>query len=789
MLLMEKLLDPSALASGGGLRGAPPEDGPAAAAPPPPLVQEVDPPCPSAPAGTCAGAGLERRDTAARRPPMEGLEQTPEPQACRASCPGPGATAQAAPPSSTEPERARPSGELVLQPSAASAAPATGDARESPERVEPVGAEHHASAAASAGSAGPAAPCADPEVAWCAARASADEALAAAGAEPLAAWVGQVPEAELEGARLAEAAAAQEPDSPSEDDCVEVLPVADWLCREVCAALADVQAGAGRSGSALLVLAPPAGGELLGGTSDVERLTADISLAAQRALLEAPVDDVAVRRIAPGAAELSRLGGEFFSSLGAQAWAVAVGTRDVDDRFDVLLDLEVFDSLAARDSCAFGEMALAALWPGGLLLSASEEQASYGPLRRTMHALRPAVEPRVAATPVPGTSFALHVFRKASVGCADRPDAGSHPARASAAAKARAAAGRFDGRSLMEPVASRAIPTAERYLQDLQQARAAAAASEAEAAHSRGVRYSAAEESEPPEWISDAVELALLAGRGRGVVAARAVEAGEVLGVSRALCLFPVADAARAAAAWLAEATPRQRLQLGALHDGSGSPGVPPRELFGQAPHPEAPACAPDAGGLGLERMCQIFRFNAVRADRLWAAAERDAGGLLRGSASSPEGGGEVSGIWPLVSLVNHSCLPSACCVPLTRRTVALVATRPLPAGAEVTQRYLSPLAPRGERQAELRRAKGFDCGCARCVAELEALPAELARRLAELQARAAEIESEEGLLEALRRLAAVAREELEAAADRWLRAASRRGVGAPEADFRALVK
>ncbi|CAJ1357738.1 unnamed protein product, partial [Effrenium voratum] len=124
-----------------------------------------------------------------------------------------------------------------------------------------------------------------------------------------------------------------------------------------------------------------------------------------------------------------------------------------------------------------------------------------------------------------------------------------------------------------------------------------------------------------------------------------------------------------------------------------------------------------------------------------------------------------VSGLWAIPSLLNHACLPSTVAVPLTKTTLAFVAARGMPAGAELTTRYCQLQLPLAQRRAELKRQKGFDCHCRRCEVE-SIVPDQLSRKLLEAQQRAAALDlPPTDFLTALNEVAAITRREVVACA------------------------
>ena len=103
------------------------------------------------------------------------------------------------------------------------------------------------------------------------------------------------------------------------------------------------------------------------------------------------------------------------------------------------------------------------------------------------------------------------------------------------------------------------------------------------------------------------------------------------------------------------------------------------------------------------------------------------------GSSSSPssssssatpgpsEDSGEQAGtaVYAAASLANHSCCPTARpSFPRADATLALVATRDLAEGDEVTVSYVDESLPLRQRRASLEFGYGFFCRCERCLAE-----------------------------------------------------------------------
>ncbi|CAE7471071.1 unnamed protein product, partial [Symbiodinium microadriaticum] len=261
----------------------------------------------------------------------------------------------------------------------------------------------------------------------------------------------------------------------------------------------------------------------------------------------------------------------------------------------------------------------------------------------------------------------------------------------------------------------------------------------------------------------------LLPGKGRGLVASRSVEAGELLMVSRALFLAPADQIQQLAVSWILEATPRKKQQFYSLFDGTNGHLLPSLDLYrpGRDEEP-APGRLPDR--LHPDRIYKILALNGFQADKFHAASATDPGRakeLLRPNEEEP--GTAVSGLWAVPSLMNHACVPSTLTVPLSRATLAFVAAHSIEPGEEITFRYCTLMMPVELRRTELRRQKGFDCQCKRCTLEAEAVLAELAQRLLHVQQRAAKLELKpEDFLAALDEVAAVTRREISSCASRW---------------------
>eukprot|EP00930_Biecheleria_cincta_P002436 TRINITY_DN103449_c0_g1_i1.p1 TRINITY_DN103449_c0_g1~~TRINITY_DN103449_c0_g1_i1.p1 ORF type:complete len:765 (+),score=150.32 TRINITY_DN103449_c0_g1_i1:124-2418(+) len=476
--------------------------------------------------------------------------------------------------------------------------------------------------------------------------------------------------------------------------------------------------------------------------------------------------------------------GRLLEASGSSCWRASLGRRlDVQTcRFHLILDLRFFDSLKVKDQELFCSGALESLQPGGLLLFVSEEVAVYGTLKRTMRGLRPLADSRLSATSI-DEQLTLHAYRRASENSdkSDEQDTFIPGAASQRAARRRTQGygGPADDRTFVEPARTR-ISLADQLKAAMAAARVQPQSSSTGQEESRESRaHAPINESEPAEWLSDALELVLLPGRGRGLIVNREVAAGELLMVSHALFMAPADVIQQCVVSWLLEGSPRCKQQFYALFDGKNGNWLPPLSLWAPGAGSEAHPAVPLPNSLEPERIYQILALNGFQADKIEAAAETDPGKSKQMlSTQDSEEGAQVSGLWPVPSLMNHACIPSTVAVPLTRQTLAFVAAYDLPVGAEVTNRYCKLHMPCELRRTELLRQKQFKCLCRRCAVESQGVPTELAQRLAHAQEQASNLDLQpSAFFEALGELSSVCTRELHACADAWLAA---EGKGQP---------
>jgi len=220
-------------------------------------------------------------------------------------------------------------------------------------------------------------------------------------------------------------------------------------------------------------------------------------------------------------------------------------------------------------------------------------------------------------------------------------------------------------------------------------------------------------------YVADFLEVVATEGSGRGVRTAAAVEAGELLLAEQAVATAAEPRLAEVLVSLQEALDATTRLRLGLMFDGQPSP--PPLKPValqrwpGQAAG-TAPAFGPECGLIPLARMCRIVKLNAYRCStpigEYAFAADTEA-------QPSDTKRHETYGVFPLASLVNHSCAANISKV-LLADWVFLRAARDLFPGEELTQFYCDVRMPRNMRQKELLDLFGFHCACQRCLFEEE---------------------------------------------------------------------
>lgn len=125
---------------------------------------------------------------------------------------------------------------------------------------------------------------------------------------------------------------------------------------------------------------------------------------------------------------------------------------------------------------------------------------------------------------------------------------------------------------------------------------------------------------------------------------------------------------------------------------------------------------------LARDDLLQIVRANAFGPDGLhsYARVEKEWKAKTQTNESTlltPR----LLGIYPLAAMLNHSCVANAVRV-YAGRTMVVHAASNIAAGTEVVWPYVPPTQP--HRRTALQKQHGFVCACDRCVAEDAVLPA-----------------------------------------------------------------
>ncbi|CAA6664907.1 unnamed protein product [Spirodela intermedia] len=78
------------------------------------------------------------------------------------------------------------------------------------------------------------------------------------------------------------------------------------------------------------------------------------------------------------------------------------------------------------------------------------------------------------------------------------------------------------------------------------------------------------------------------------------------------------------------------------------------------------------------------------------------------------------TGLYPVISIINHSCLPNAVLV-FEGRVAVVRAIEPIVKGTEVSISYIDTAATTRKRQKDLNEQYFFTCGCTACVKDVKA--------------------------------------------------------------------
>jgi hypothetical protein len=92
-----------------------------------------------------------------------------------------------------------------------------------------------------------------------------------------------------------------------------------------------------------------------------------------------------------------------------------------------------------------------------------------------------------------------------------------------------------------------------------------------------------------------------------------------------------------------------------------------------------------------------------------------EVGTILRAAERSP---GSGTALYATASLLNHNCSPNLTITMSAGGHIALVASRDINIGEELSITYIDANLPKSDRLRTLRHAYGFECTCSRCQKE-----------------------------------------------------------------------
>jgi hypothetical protein len=92
-----------------------------------------------------------------------------------------------------------------------------------------------------------------------------------------------------------------------------------------------------------------------------------------------------------------------------------------------------------------------------------------------------------------------------------------------------------------------------------------------------------------------------------------------------------------------------------------------------------------------------------------------EVGTILRAAERSP---GSGTALYSTASLLNHNCSPNLTLTMSAGGHIALVASRDIKIGEEISITYIDANLPKSDRLRTLRHAYGFECTCSRCQKE-----------------------------------------------------------------------
>lgn len=220
----------------------------------------------------------------------------------------------------------------------------------------------------------------------------------------------------------------------------------------------------------------------------------------------------------------------------------------------------------------------------------------------------------------------------------------------------------------------------------------------------------------------------LIPGKGRGLIVEGDMGRGELVFAQKAFVFDQKKNMLRAAVARLRSGTQAEADLFFCLYDGfNGGEAVPESlNIEGRPQKRESLREEVAAQELDVERIKRILSHNMHSRDSM--------------SENGQPMSDDICGVWLLPSFMNHSCRANVEHV-FVGDMMLCRTTRPLKAGSELYDTYISSTRPLQTRQGELSGecgiGYGFACTCARCRVEEVLLPVAKAKPLMDQLTRA----------------------------------------------------
>eukprot|EP00435_Cladocopium_sp_Y103_P069327 s523_g33.t1 len=212
---------------------------------------------------------------------------------------------------------------------------------------------------------------------------------------------------------------------------------------------------------------------------------------------------------------------------------------------------------------------------------------------------------------------------------------------------------------------------------------------------------------EAQPWVSDHLELRDTADRGRGLFLSALAKEGEILFVCEPFVIGSASGLQEATVMKLRSVAEEDFNRFMSLQGSDGTKFVTETDVKLQS-WTRGPRTVQHQRSVDAKKVANVLRFNTLARDSL------NGQGLAEEAA--------LCGVWPLCSLINHSCLPNVQ-EHFLGDLLILRAARAIAAGEELLMSYVSPFQPRHVRRQRLSDTFEFSCSCERCALEAELVP------------------------------------------------------------------